>query len=454
MNTETPSPLALTPAEPDFELYTTSFKDVCKLNRVNHGRKLSDLVERVSQPMVIALDAPWGMGKTFFLKCWVGAHEHEFKKSGKTLYFDAFKYDFMDDPLVGLTRELISRFQGDETKDELVSKIKSAIPKIGRGVLKIALRAATAATAGLIDAQAASNAIEEAAKAAINETGEQISDATKEFWQEETNRYTAMEEFRAALTELAKDEKLILVVDELDRCRPDYALQLLEVIKHFFNVPNVHFVLGVNMEQLATSVRARYGDKTPAEKYLQKFITVTMPLNARRDRYQSNREAIEYMENIYQDTNEKQIGIFVLKQYLSSFHDFKNISLRDAEKISSLALVTPLPTNSRGRVISEYDVHLFCGLLFMKVLEPDMFEKAKQGKLGNDFLDLIDMSKDWDSINGIDSYGRNLWELISGESLTTEQIASATYENKTNYNPHKRLKEIAIDCFGTFELPS
>ncbi|PRY77226.1 KAP-like P-loop domain-containing protein [Yoonia maritima] len=94
-----------------------------------------------------------------------------------------------------------------------------------------------------------------------------------------------MDQFRAALTSLTEpnadgtpQKKLVIVIDELDRCRPDYALQLLEVIKHFFATPGIHFVLGTNMQELANSVRARYGAGIDADRYLHKFVQITMPM--------------------------------------------------------------------------------------------------------------------------------------------------------------------------------
>ena len=77
------------------------------------------------------------------------------------------------------------------------------------------------------------------------------------------------------LQKIATDKKpLIIVVDELDRCRPDYALSVLEIVKHFFNVKNVHFVLGVNLRALENSVEARYGTGIDANNYLKKFIHI------------------------------------------------------------------------------------------------------------------------------------------------------------------------------------
>ena len=251
------SHLLLKPKEPEIKLYDQGFENVCRLGGAAEGKKLSELVERISEPLVIALDAPWGAGKTIFLKCWVGAHELENKGTAKTVFFDAFRHDFMDDPLVGLTSALSERLGAPDKKNEPWRKAKEAVSKLARPAFRVGLAATTAG---------ATEVIGPIVGAGLKAGKEELGDASKKFWQEEDKR-AAMQTFRVALEQLASEQKLIIVVDELDRCRPDYALNLLEVIKHFFDVKNVHFVLGVNLKELANSVRARYGADVQGERY-------------------------------------------------------------------------------------------------------------------------------------------------------------------------------------------
>jgi hypothetical protein len=72
----------------------------------------------------------------------------------------------------------------------------------------------------------------------------------------------------------AEDEqpRLLLLVDELDRCRPTYALALLERIKHLFDVDNIVFALALDKRQLRASVEAIYGAGMDSEDYLRRFI--------------------------------------------------------------------------------------------------------------------------------------------------------------------------------------
>jgi hypothetical protein len=66
---------------------------------------------------------------------------------------------------------------------------------------------------------------------------------------------------------------IIVIIDELDRCRPNYAIRMLEEIKHFFEVPGVVFILGLHGGQLSKSVSAVYGAEFDSEDYLRRFFT-------------------------------------------------------------------------------------------------------------------------------------------------------------------------------------
>ena len=70
----------------------------------------------------------------------------------------------------------------------------------------------------------------------------------------------------------------MLLVDELDRCRPTYAVQILEKMKHLFNVPNIIFVLAVDRNQLGYSIQSMYGQGMDVSGYLRRFIDLDFNL--------------------------------------------------------------------------------------------------------------------------------------------------------------------------------
>jgi predicted AAA+ superfamily ATPase len=115
---------------PDITLYEDGFKKFDLLDRGEKGKQLSELVERIDDPLVIAIDGPWGSGKSFFLKCWVGAHSVENEGSAKTVYFDAFENDFLDDPLLSLTSAITDRMGQNGNVGEGWAKVRTAAAKL------------------------------------------------------------------------------------------------------------------------------------------------------------------------------------------------------------------------------------------------------------------------------------------------------------------------------------
>ena len=246
------------------------------LNRKPAGQRLSQLMGRGDQPLVVALDGDWGSGKSHFLKLWTGSHKG-FGGKAKVIYFDAFARDYLDDPFVSLVAAITEAQEKAADGTPAIKKTLGNLKKFAAKLVPSALRiTAAVATAGATEgARVAYDAV---ADAAIEGLGQEAEKAIEQFWQREQGRIAAIEAFRSALAELAAAQPLILVIDELDRCRPDFALSLLEVVKHFFSVKGVRFVLGVRLEALEESVRHRYGPNTDARLYLQKFLHLRLSL--------------------------------------------------------------------------------------------------------------------------------------------------------------------------------
>jgi len=88
--------------------------------------------------------------------------------------------------------------------------------------------------------------------------------------------------FKNTLAQLAEslDKPLVFIIDELDRCRPDFAIRLIERIKHFFDIKNIVFVLVMDKAQFSKVVCHNYGyDDNSSEEYLEKFIDFSIKLN-------------------------------------------------------------------------------------------------------------------------------------------------------------------------------
>lgn len=346
------------PPEHEVDLYKEGFGEDDLLERASFGKSLSSFVEKVEDPLVIAIDGEWGQGKSFFLKRWVGAHTLQNNGKATMVYFDAFAHDYLDDPLIALVGVVTDRLTELSKEDESVSeKVQGTWKSVQRAAIKLAKPTAkmaiSAVGAGL---SVATGGLSDAAKKVVNEM---IDTASKEgqelldqYWKSEDGKRNAMKEFRDMLKEFVKDNRgensqgeetnsLIIVIDELDRCRPDYALSVLEIIKHLFNVKGVQFILGVNLEALGHSVSKRYGEKIDSERYLRRFINIIFELPTNMNNPTNKVAVVEYAGKICQRMKvDKKLGE-TLCMNIELAASSNKIQMRDVGTIFSYAALVP-----------------------------------------------------------------------------------------------------------------
>lgn len=201
-----------------------------------------------------------------------------------TLYFNAWESDFTDDPLVALIGELevglselklLNASAAPSPTAVAVSRVK----RIGTTLLKRSLPAAVKlATAGLLD-------LNDITEETLGDLAEKTAESEIEAYEESRRSIT---KFREAIEEVARHVgtlnnegerlPLVLIIDELDRCKPSYAVRVLECIKHLFAVPGIVFVLAVDRTQLSHSVRSQYGVGMDATGYLRRFFDIELSL--------------------------------------------------------------------------------------------------------------------------------------------------------------------------------
>lgn len=236
----------------------------------------------------VALNAAWGSGKTFFVKqakmlidihnpnsdidteCLnqeeiasikkvyakynSGAEEYDMPKMA-TVYYDAWKYDDTEDPLLSLLYCIMNRFGKSVPNDKA-----DVIKKFAKQSISILSSAARYVTG--INVQE------------ILETIKNYADACEDTVKEQKTNESLEKRINSFLNDvvLEDEEKLIVFVDELDRCNPQYAVKLLERLKHYFNHPKVVFIVSYNKSELQHSIKTLYGSKFSADKYLERFF--------------------------------------------------------------------------------------------------------------------------------------------------------------------------------------
>lgn len=404
--------MKLFPEEPVFVVGEAGFDTVVDgqkvdlLGRKPLGQKLTDLVDRIDQPLVIALDGGWGSGKSHFLKLWAGAHAKELGGKAEVVYFDAFEHDFLDDPLVSL----ISRLTVESAEKTWDAKAIGAVKRAAIPLAKIVARVGLAV--GTAGASEVANALGDAA---IGKLADVTDASIDQFWKAEASRITAMQGFRRALTDLTAPKadggnlrKIVFIVDELDRCRPDYALSMLEIIKHFFAVPNVHFVLGANLAALENSIRARYGSGTDAQSYLQKFIRIRMSLPSTGGTAAHQAAGLNLFGSFARELGIKSEAIESFKAFARLCPALGALTLRDAQHLASY--VALLSTDASYYFLPK---DMLCKLAtFARATAPNLYKRIREGTVQHEEVcDFLGFSVDGRSC--IDQRQKFLWSCFA-----------------------------------------
>lgn len=233
---------------------------------------LTRLVGEIEGPSVIAVDAAWGNGKSTFIRIWA---QHLRNKGFPVVEFNAWETDYSRDPFVALSIELTEGLAADET-DETVARKLARVRKAGKDLLIRSVPAIVRiASAGLLDI---SPVLEQEVGNLLASYAEERLAAYVETKNSVEKFKTELQDLANTLSNLSENRPLVVFIDELDRCRPSYAIELLEVAKHFFSVNHIVFVLAVNRAELGHSIKAFYGSDFDAIGYLRRFIDIDFRL--------------------------------------------------------------------------------------------------------------------------------------------------------------------------------
>jgi hypothetical protein len=355
--------------------------------RKEFAESLTALLRNVSEGLVIFVNAPWGEGKTTFANMWRSHLENREKLD--VIYFDAYAADYFDDPFVSFTGEILElvdkRLADAKGVPESRKEFKKTAIEVGKrmgGLLtKIALKAATLNVIEAAHVEEMKDITSSLADG-VSEIGADLIEKKIEGYTSEKDALKAFKESLKALAAIVRKEQefpLTIIVDELDRCRPDFALQLLERIKHLFDVEGVAFVLLVNREQIESYVRTVYGEKVDAPAYLLKFANLFVDLpnqqpifheeKGRRDYCQMLIKHHEFLESV------KEEDFFI--RSLTLVIELHDLTLREMEKVFvELSLYyTSLPQN---QITNEF---LIATLAVLKIKKPDAYGSLKMTRL-------------------------------------------------------------------------
>lgn len=221
------------------------------LARRNIAARLTNIVAAQTAPLTISLHGKWGTGKTFMLTRWQMELESQ---NYRAIYFNAWEDDFCDDPLLATIGQLSNYFREPKLREIARKAAEIAIPLVRENIFGV-LKATLGVTLKVDDQQQNNRTLLDS----YLEQG-----ATKD-------------RLKSQLAKLSQEvvsetgHPLIFIVDELDRCRPTFAIELLERVKHIFDVPHIVFAFGLNRDELAKSFSSIYGNIN-TDVYIRRFF--------------------------------------------------------------------------------------------------------------------------------------------------------------------------------------
>lgn len=371
----------------DIDITTKTFDERDEFQRRNIAEKAIKLLRSDIDISPMVIDGSWGTGKTEFCHKFINLMKED--ETHSIIYIDAFKADHVNEPLMTVLAEIIKTLPEDSRRESFIKKI---LPAVRFGIKALA----KAGVSHLLRqdfadvAEDFTDEIEEATDKAIDATAELI---LKEHVEAEKNLKT----LQAALTEIASNSPIVIFIDELDRCRPSFAIDMLEIIKHTFDVENVSFVLITNTQQLKASINHCYGQAVDAQRYLDKFIAFRFELSPKIER-NSNLPILAASNHFFKLVEDKNClpNKFLVSSYFRKAIDYliqhQDLSLREIETLVLHMQIVQTLSNSETFTHQTYIGEILLRLIGVMLVcyRPELLIKIKKGivdaKLLGEFL--------------------------------------------------------------------
>lgn len=309
-------------------------------------------------PITIGVFGDWGSGKSSVLQIVKEAFDNDADKDSLCIYFNGWTFEGYDDAKAALLNSILKELEDnkkipDAIKDTIKEKAKKLWKSIdwmrGAGMVmkNVALPAVTAYfTGGLSLVPFAIQKLAEwgnnpeiIIKKLQSDEGKEIFNSfIKEGKENDKNITNAVAEFRKDFSELldaTNFKRLVVIIDDLDRCSPERIIENLEAIKLFLNVPKTAFVIGADPRIVKYAIEYKYKNNKEIEDdnnriiidYLEKLIQLPYSLPRL-----SESEVETYISMLI---CKKEIGDDKFKKVLDEFKKYRSTNKYSAFGLSN-----------------------------------------------------------------------------------------------------------------------
>lgn len=350
-----------------------SFDKLDVLNREQFVDQLINLMDNLSDNEIsvsFAIDGVWGSGKSFVLDMFedrlsvIHSEDTEHEKY-YIIRYNCWKYDYYDEPLVAMVATILDAIDNNQNIlcGENGSRIKGVLKAIGATFLTIAGNKLND-MAG-VDIMAAFELVKNGLDDGKNDFKESHSYDVYFAFNE------ALHSLQKILSELSEEYTIVFLVDELDRCLPEYAIKVLERLHHLIeDTNNIINIIAVDKGNLQKSVQHLFGFENP-DNYLKKFIQFTVPLEIGEV---SDKVLDKYRD--YIDLFDKDIFPCTdsIEEYIQAL--FKDIDVRSQEQIVKRAMLAHTLLYSEKKDYTFMCMELLLTALICFYKDPCLFEET------------------------------------------------------------------------------
>ena len=318
--------------------------------------------------LTISIDAPWGMGKTTFLSMLENAIKQNCETEWCTIYYDAWENDMSGDPFTSMLFQVCGQLP-----QEFGTTIKAFIKEIF-----------TSASNFL---EAFPGPIPKIIGAGLGLAGEMVKHTGYDDISRAYSLYESHKKlFQDNLSSIANEcKKLVIFIDELDRCKPTFAVNLLETIKHYYDIDNVVFVFGIDGIELCETIKQYYGSGFDSSSYLTRFFEYQISLP-----HPTIKQMLSLLENKYTIPS-------AVAGYLQKVFKYISITPREVKSIISgieiikshyFAQLDDKATIYSGLSVIGLLLSIKCKnkRLYEKVLSGDYYEQSTKNQIENDLV--------------------------------------------------------------------
>jgi len=367
-----------------------------KLERAKYAKFLTKYLKSTSYDdftsthlnYVLNLNSEWGAGKSYFLRRWA----NDLKAQHPVAYIDAWKQDYSEDPLMTVISSMISQLSEQAPKSvtafkppkKLIGLLKSAAPAVARGLTKRYLGIDPVKIMESDEEEELGEEIKgedgkpiDMGVAASNVVGHLISEHDAKSKAIESLKVT-VEQWVKSVVNNGKQNPAFIFIDELDRCRPSYAVEMLETIKHIFDIKGVIFVVATDTEQLQHAVKAIYGEGFDARTYLARFFDSRFSLkspnfeNLLEVHCQKEKLSKEHFDELNILVWPENEGYQLTMDNITTILDSFSLSTRSAIQITNkvIAIISNLDVNTK------LDVLMLTTLLCLREKDEELYEEV------------------------------------------------------------------------------